>query len=285
MLTLLQWHKKCMYPEVRVQATKAIGSGTIVYSAPVPEKPDQYETYVLTNEHVVDDLITIKDDHWSSLHGRYIQKDVRGTAVVETFLYGIASRVIGSTSYLADIVCYDKNEDLALLQIRAANQFPDVARLYPEDQVNDLLAGMEVRTVGAGLGEKPFMSPPGFIGQFGFEIENKEFLLVSSASIFGNSGGATFMWETGEFLGIPARIPVRWGGDAITHMSFIIPVWRVYEFLREQVYQFVFDSSVTSKDCEEERERKREEDELKTLRAGLRREGPKKSSVNPALGA
>lgn len=261
-----------MYPEVRVQSAKARGSGTIVYSAPAPNKPDQYETYVLTNEHVIDSLITIKDDHWSSLHGRYVQKDIRGTAVVETFLFNMQSRVIGSTSYMADIVCYDKNEDLAILLIRAANKFPHVASLYPEEKINDLLSGMEVRTVGAGLGEKPFMSPPGFIGQFGFEIENKEYLLVSSASIFGNSGGGTFMWETGELLGIPSRLPVRWGGDAITHMSYIIPAWRIYEFLREQVYQFIFDPSITSGWCEEERERKREEDELKTLRAGLRRE-------------
>ena len=284
MLSLGELHQRCLFPEVRITAEnkdkKARGSGTIVYSALIPGEENKYETYVLTNEHVVDCLITVKDE-WSSLLGREVKKDIRGTAIVETFLYDTASRVIGSTSYSADIECYDKVEDLALLKIRAPIPFEHVATLYPEDNVDELLAGMEVITVGCGLGEKP-VTTFGALSAFGMEIENREFILLSAPSIFGNSGGASFLRETGEFIGVPSRLPVillGWSPDPITHMSYNIPVWRVYQFLRDQIYDFIFDESKTSKDCAEERQRRREEEELKLLRAGLRREEDKKPGL------
>ena len=277
MLALKTLHQRCLFPEVRVTAESggktARGSGTIIYSAVLPDGTNKYETYVLTNEHVIDNLITVKDE-WNALLGREVKKDIRGTATVETFLYDPASRVIGSTSYSADIECYDKNEDLALLRIRAPIQFPHVATLYPEDKIDSLLAGMRIITVGCGLGEKP-VTTFGALSAFGIEIENKEFILLSAPSIFGNSGGASFLAETGEFIGVPSRLPVillGWSADPITHMSYNIPVWRVYQFLRDQVYDFIFDESKTSQDCADERQRRREEEELKLLRAGLRRE-------------
>ena len=74
-LTVEEKHEKVLYPIVRVRVADAMGSGTIIYSQPLPgQKPDQiedvlskvkYETYVLTNKHVVSSNIKIADDSGS----------------------------------------------------------------------------------------------------------------------------------------------------------------------------------------------------------------------------
>lgn len=276
MLSLQEKHEKCLYPEVRVQAEKARGSGTILYSAPVPGEDDRHETYVLTNEHVVDDLIDLKKD-WNTLLQRDVKKDILGTAQVETFEYDFVSRVIGGTTYQADIACYDKLEDLALLRLRTPRPFPHVATMYPRGEVEALRCFADVVTVGCGLGNKPVVTF-GYISGFGYEVENKDFILMSAPSIFGNSGGATFLLETGQFIGVPARISVIFIGysaDPIPHLSYSIPVWRVYDFLEAQVYDFIYDPSTTSAECEKRREEQRRREELKLMGTALREGEPK----------
>jgi len=50
-------HLEMLYPCVRVRTDKAGGSGTVVYSK--ADKAGVYHSYVLTCEHVVDDLIKV----------------------------------------------------------------------------------------------------------------------------------------------------------------------------------------------------------------------------------
>lgn len=258
-----------LYPEVRIRTEKAIGSGTILYSQPMPADSDRSETYVLTNEHVVDDLIKV-EKKWDALLKRDRKRDLLGTPTVETFEYDYVSRVIGGTSYQADIAAYDKDEDLALLQLRAPHPFTYVARMYPRDRVNDLKCFMPVVTVGCGLGRKPVITF-GYISGFGYEIENKDYVLISAASIFGNSGGATFLLDTAEFIGVPARISVNWG-DPIPHLSYSVPIWRIYQFLQDQIFHFIFDPSTTSAECAELRRRKREQEETRLLQKDMQDE-------------
>jgi S1-C subfamily serine protease len=272
MLNLQEQHEKCLYPEVRIQAEKARGSGTILYSAPIPGEGDRHETYVITNAHVVDDLITVKKE-WSNLLQREIKKDILGTPMVETFEYDFVSRVIGGTTYQSDIVCYDKVEDLALLRVRTPRPFPYVATMYPRDRIEELRCFMPVVNVGCGLGNKPVITF-GYISGFGYEIENKDFMLISAPSIFGNSGGATFL-DSGKLVGIPARVSVifiGWSADPIPHLSYSIPIWRVYDFLEAQIFSFIYDPAITSVECEERRQEERKREELKLLRTALQDE-------------
>jgi len=267
MLDLKDKHRKMLYPEVRVRSGKALGSGTILYSAPVPEDDGRHETYVLTNEHVVDDLIEIKDQ-WDSVLRREVKRDILGTPVIETFEYDYWSRVIGGTTYEASIVAYDKREDLALLKVRTPRAFEHVATMYPRDKVESLTAFMSVVTVGCGMGNKPVITF-GYISGFGYEIDGRDFIQASAASYMGNSGGATFLEETGQFVGVPARITVAQFGfsaDVVSHIGFIIPVWRAYQFLEDQVFQFVYDSEYTSLQCKELRAEKRDQDQQRILR-------------------
>ena len=253
-------HEKILVPCVRVRAGTAGGSGTVLYSEP-NEEEGSYSTYVLTNHHVVDNLIKV-DKKWSTLLKRDVKTDVFGIPNVEFFKWRYESRVVGAQSIEADIVTYDADEDLALLKLRSDDQYI-AATLYPKGKERDLRLTMPVMAVGSGLGEPPVVTG-GFLSQFGREIDNKEYWLQTAPTIYGNSGGAVFLQDTYEFIGVPARIAVTMQGfspDAITHLSFIVPVTRVYEFLEAQLFRHIYDKSFTEKGEKAERNRKRKEEE------------------------
>ena len=65
---------------------------------------------------------------------------------------------------------------------------------------------------------------------------------------------------------MPARIAVNWS-DAITHLSYAIPITRIYGFLESQRFRFIYDPEHTEASEAEERERIREEEERKAARA------------------
>ena len=83
--------------------------------------------------------------------------------------------------------------------------------------------------------------------------------MSSSQIIYGNSGGAMFLAETGELIGIPSLVPVVGWGMAVTHMGLFIPVERIYDWLKEEHYDFIYDSEKNEKKCLETREKEIEE--------------------------
>ena len=68
-------HETFLYPTVRIFSAKAAGSGTLLYSEKDSKEPDDYLTFVLTNHHVVEDLISYKKQ-WDSLLKREVEKEV-----------------------------------------------------------------------------------------------------------------------------------------------------------------------------------------------------------------
>ena len=101
------------------------------------------------------------------------------------------------------------------------------------------------------------------------EIDNYEYWLSSAPSIFGNSGGGIFVHTEKDwfFLGIPSRIAVTggWGGSAVTHMGFFIPLFRIYDWLEDNCYQYIYDETMTKDECDELRESSKEEGIIKQL--------------------
>jgi len=258
-------HRRLHLACARVRAGNAGGSGTIIYSAGGGE--DDYSTYVLTNHHVVDGLIKV-EDYWDPVLQREAKRDVRGLPYVELFTYRWESRAVGATSVEAEIVAYDEDEDLALLHLRSGRKAPAVATLYPRGKERDLRIGMPVFCVGAGLGEPP-VTTYGILSQFGREIDHQEYWLSTAPSIYGNSGGALFLADTLEMLGVPARLAVMGGflggSDAITHLSFAITITRIYDFLERQCFRFIYDPSFTEAGEAEERRRRREADRMQLV--------------------
>ena len=257
-LTLEEKHQKVLYPIVRVRTAQASGSGTIIYSELMPDSK-KYETYVLTNKHVISFNVKIATE-WSTLLKREVKTDILTDAHIDNFEFEYLSWQVGSSTWRAKIMAYDSNMDLALLRIKTERQFPYVAQMFPRNQNKEQIRMfMPLYAVGAGLGE-PVLATEGHLTGFGIMINNYPYWLSTAPTIFGNSGGAVFLAETGEFIGVPSRIAVVYR-DAITHMSYFIPITSVYRFLDEQIFQFIYDSNYTSKQCAEIRRSKRERDE------------------------
>jgi len=249
-------HKRCLYPVVRVLGEQTIGSGTILYSKP-GKTEGEVETYTLTNHHVIASLLAYKKE-WDAVLQRDVKKEIKAAGKVEEFRYRPGKTiVVGESGVQSDVVAYDAQQDLALLKLRDIKQYDYIAEMWPRKELMDML--MELYCVGCGLGQRPLMTH-GFLSGMGIEIDNYEYMLSSAPSIFGNSGGALFEVDSLKFVGVPSRISVSGYSTPITHMGFFIPISRVYNFLEEQCYQFIYDTSFTPAKCEVLREERREKE-------------------------
>lgn len=272
---LKERHENMLYPTVRVRTDKAGGSGTVIYSEPVPEgsKHEGYETYVLTNCHVINDNIRV-EKKWSTLLKREVKTDVLADCTVELFDFEYGSWESGHSAYKAEIMCYDKDMDLALLRLRTTKRFEYVASMFPKDEHKKRLRMfMEVYAVGCGMGHPPLASQGNLTG-FTDIIDNYPYWLSTAPTIYGNSGGSLYLAGSYEFIGIPSRIAVNIAGfaaDAITHLSYFIPIISVYKFLEEQIFTFLYDGKTTSAQCAEVRRERRDRDE-KTMAVDISRD-------------
>jgi len=252
-------NRQTLYPTVRVRAKKTGGSGTILYSKPCDKVKDEYETYILTNHHVIEDLITVMKE-WNPLLKKDVKVEKRGTAQVEIFKYKHFSRVVGAVSLEADLVAYNRDEDLALLKLRDIEQAKFVAELFPQNEEKTLRLYEDIYACGASMGHPP-IATKGHLMFMDDEIENKQYYMSSAPIIYGNSGGGAYIERGGKLLllGVPARITtLGWGFSAIEHMGFFIPVGRIYKFFDNQIFQFIYDPKHTSSGDEAARKKKAE---------------------------
>lgn len=265
-------HQTYLYPVVRIFAEKSAGSGTVIYSKPDPKEEDSYLTFVLTNHHVISDLISQKKD-WDSLAGRQIEKEFRKVAKIEYFSYVHDSTVDSSNRYDAEIIAHDENHDLALLRIQSPRPFPYVAHLLPREEIKNLRLYMDVVVSGCSLAHEPFSN----FGQLTFLkefIDQREYFMTNAASVFGNSGGALFLKDTGELIGVPSRITsmrLGFGVDVMTWMGFSAHTKRLYEFFDEQELKFLYDAKDDFYKAMKRRDRRKKESIL-SLKAEVARE-------------
>ena len=243
-------HKQVLYPVVRVRTEKAGGTGLIIYSKPTPDDAEVYETYVVTCHHVVEDAIKFVEQ-WSSIAKRKITVEDRQLVQVEVFKYEHMSRCVGGTTYQAEIVAWNKQADIAVLKLHTSEKFKYVAKLYPKNKEKDIHLGRPVIACGCSLGHEPLFTLGNIVGKHDV-IENKEYWMSTANTVFGNSGGAMFLADTYEYIGITARISaiqLGFGVDVITWMGFFVPITTIYEFFDENFLQFLYDSNYTSKQC------------------------------------
>lgn len=257
----LELHEKFLYPLVRVVSQGAekvaAGSGIVVYSKP-RKGEDKYETFVLTNHHVIKPLIQV-EENWDTSVGRDIKRETRAEALIEFFGYEDTSWITDAMAKRANVVAWDENKDLALVQLKATMQVEHTASIIkPDDIRKKLRIFSPVYCVGCGLGAPPLVTE-GHIGGFDVMIDNYPYMLSTAPGIFGNSGGAVMLQETAEVIGVTARMPViflGFGGSPITHMMFSVSPTTVYQFLEEQIYDFVVNPKRSPAQCEKERDKR-----------------------------
>ena len=127
-----QEHLQMLYPTVLVRLTNGSGSGTVIHSAQNEEL--EYESYVLTNWHVIQNYVKL-NKVWNSEKKEHVETENRRPVNIDLWEYNNFSIAVGTIGRIANIVAYDKSRDLALLQVEdTERQMPHVAKLYPEDK-------------------------------------------------------------------------------------------------------------------------------------------------------
>lgn len=246
-------HKDVLYPQVRVRTAKAGGSGTVIYS---DKGKRGFSTFILTCHHVIEGALSVKKEYDPRV-GMDRKKEYRQVVGVEFFDYESVphGRRPVSNSVDADIMAYDKTHDMALLKLRMATKANYVAKLLPEDEIEDVKVGDKSYAVGCALLHDPILTE-GMITHMGDEIDYNDYWMSSAQIIFGNSGGAMFRPDSEDyyFIGVPSRIDVAGWADPITHLGYFSPISRVYEFIRNEHYEFIVDSAFTEERCEKIRE-------------------------------
>ena len=243
-------HEKYIYPVVRVTHGMYGGSGTIVYSKLNTTENWKYSTYVLTNHHVIDSAIRI-EKKWDSDLAKEVKKEKRSIVYVEMFKYRDLSTPVGTLKVEAEIVLYNEDEDTALIKLRSEEKVPYIADLLIDATYNVM---DETVAVGCSLGFPP-LPTVGHITRKDVQLDSLPFDMSSSQIIYGNSGGAMFLAETGELIGIPSKgIVIGWS-TPITHMGLFIPIKRIFNWLETEHYDFIYDTSKNEKECLELREK------------------------------
>jgi len=272
-------HNTVLYPVVRVRTRKAGGTGVVIYSNPLPTVKDttrpvhregaKYETYLVTCHHVIEDAITWKEK-WSDIAKRNIKVESKELVTVEVFEYEELSRCIGGTTYKGEIVTWNKEKDLAILKLRTAKRFVNVAKLYPRGKADEIKLGESMIACGCSLGHEPLFTFGNLSAKHDM-IDNEEYWMTTANTVFGNSGGPVFLLKSKQYLGNSARISgvrMGFGFDVITWMGFFIPIDSIYDFFDQKYLQFLYDPSTTSKKCEALRKAKEKEEEKKLLVPG-----------------
>ena len=262
-MNIQELHKRILYPVVRVRTQKAGGSGTIIYSK--PDKQGKYENFVMTCAHVVDSAISTKKD-WDSVLKKKIEKEFLQEVNIEVFDYVYLSTVDSSKSYRANILAYDKHHDIAILSVDTPKPFPYVVELIPFEEIKQIRLFTPIYTAGCSLLHDPFATT-GQITYMKELIENRTYYMTSGNAIFGNSGVAVYLADTGQQIGITARItgmPSDLFGfgisfDWMTWMSFMVSPDRIYQFFNEQELKFLYDPSDTFESAMKRREKKQKE--------------------------
>jgi len=247
--------EEVLKPVVRIRSKKGTGSGTVLAS-------DENGTHIVTNHHVIESNIEYKDT-WDELLKREMKKEFTATVEVDFSRIDAFGRVSSIITSQADIIITNRQQDIALLKVRDSEPHI-IVNMYPEDLADTVPILSPIACCGAAKGEKPIVTF-GHLNGVQIEIDNYDYCLSSAASIFGNSGGAVFTpygpEDTWCYVGIPSRIAVTiigWSVDAVTHLAYYAPVSRVYEWLRNHCYEYLWDLEVTKKDCDTRREEKRE---------------------------
>ena len=231
-----QEHLEMLYPTVLVRLGNGSGSGTVIYSK---QNEDQaYESYVLTNWHVIQGYVKVTKV-WNSDKQENVETETRRPVNVDLWEYNNFSTAVGTIGRLAHIKAYDKSRDLALLQISDTERaMPYVAMLYPEDVDEGPWIFQTVYAVGAGLAKPPFPTM-GLLAGYGRDQDGNALYLSTSPIIYGNSGGSLYEYSPRnhyELIGVPSMVSAYGWGSVVSHMAWSRPISEIRLFLRDSGY-------------------------------------------------
>jgi S1-C subfamily serine protease len=244
--------QKVLYPVVRVLNGQGGGSGTVVYSED-REGNGEFQNFVMTNHHVVDNLIKV-ERVWDNLTRSYKFVERNDLAEVELFTYANGGATVTKTAVKADVIAYVADEDIALLKLRHTFKIEFVAKVLPPGK--SLRLFQEIYAVGCPLLVDP-MFTKGEVTDIDNLIDNVTYTGGTANIIWGNSGGAVMSQfeDDGEwyFCGIPSRGYGAPNGQMVTYLGYYITPKRIMGFIVGQKLDFLVDPAKTPTQCLEER--------------------------------
>jgi hypothetical protein len=169
-----------------------------------------------------------------------------------------------AAQFNAEIAAYSPDHDIAIVHV-LLGEAPPVAKLPSLSQIHAVSVGSEALAVGCALGHDPILTV-GHVSHMGDVIDGKDYWMSTAQIIFGNSGGGVFTPFDGDYfyIGIPSRVDVIGWGTAVSHCGYFSPISRIYEFLEEQIFDFLIPGSDrTEAQCAKERKDRRDLEERK----------------------
>lgn len=169
---------KLLDSSLSVQGLDGSGSGTII-------KKTENSMYILTCAHVVADIYEAN------------QNGFEFGASVGYFKYKEDNSLVGVIAYEAEIIKYDKENDLALLKTSINDETLREVKIAEQEPI----IGDVVYSIGNPIGLIRVISK----GILSNKI--KDFYVSDNTTTFGNSGGGLFNENT-ELIGVPAQVMV-----------------------------------------------------------------------------
>jgi S1-C subfamily serine protease len=248
-----------LYPIVRVTYQGGGGSGTVVYSED-RESSGEFQTFVLTNHHVVSRAIKV-EKIWDNLKQAYEYKENNDLVEVEIFNYANGGRTVTKSPVKAEIVAYQADEDIALLKLKYPFELKHSISILPSNKPLRLF--QEIYAAGCPLLVDPTFTK-GEVTDLEVIIDKKIYIGGSADIIWGNSGGAVFVNVDGTyyFVGIPSR-GMSVYGQAVTYLGYFVSPERVHKFVRTQKLDFLLNKDKTPTESFEERAKLRTRGNIK----------------------
>lgn len=213
-------------PTVQLNGEDTVGAGTIVFSGPNP-RARRVETYVLTSAHVVRNILADTPDA--------LRKGIPVT---------IYSERGEKTVERADVVARENTIDAALLRLRTAKVFRQVASAASYEEARRVDVWDPVYTVGCPLGNDPIPTQ-GEISSTRNELAGANYWMINAPTYFGNSGGGVYLAESRKLIGVFSKIYTHGRGSPIVvpHMGLCTPLTSILEWLRREKLDFVLRGS------------------------------------------
>ena len=206
---------------------------------------------VLTNYHCIDGNVDSVEREVRAPDGTVAKKKFRKyTDVTTEQKTHDGFTLVGSASYIAEIVAEAKTSDLALLKLKGRTPHSYFSPIIPDGQ--PVLRGERVWIVGNPLGLESTVTagiisanrsldPPWADGA------RIPVLQISGGMSGGNSGGALYN-SKGQLVGVPFA---GYRGDG--HLGFAITIDVVKAFLRENCFASTFDKGANDDRCRGEK--------------------------------
>lgn len=216
--TEVLWHN-VMGPTVQLSGETTVGSGVLLESQPHPDG-EGYQTYVLTAWHVVRDILADAE----VLEGPIpiIMYDVDGA----------------TTDFTGDLLRFDPDIDIALLELDSREAVPFGARLAPRSRLESMKTFANVYAAGCPLGNDPIPTF-GEIADTRHVVDGDHYWMISAPTYVGNSGGGIFDASNHELIGIFSKIYTHGTlrPTVVPHMGLSTPLAVVYDWLEQVGYE------------------------------------------------